>query len=154
MNIKEFLDFVDFLKNVDKYEQRVKILQDENTRLEDNIRLTSEIADIPRTKELTAKLLKEADVTLADAKQEAVDIKEKAKATYDKRLSDLVVRETSANAALAESQKVFKEATTLHNTLIADLKKQLADVSVKSDALDKAQKEVDERLEKLKSVMG
>lgn len=154
MNIKEFLDFVDFLKNVDKYEQRVKLLQDENTRLENNIRLTSEIADIPKTKELTAQLLEEAKVTLATAKQDAADIKEKAKTSFDKKLAEVLARETEATAKLAEGQKALKEANILHTGLIAELKKQQTELTAKEALLSSTQLEVEDRLAKLKSVMG
>jgi chromosome segregation ATPase len=154
MNINEFLDFVNFLKNVDKYEQRVQVLKDENTRLEDNIRLTSEIADIPRTKELTAKLLDEARSTLASAKQEASETKEKAKTSYDKKLAEVVVRETEAAAILAEGKAAVKEAKDLQTGLIAELKKQEKALAARDAILAATQLEVDERLAKLKAVMG
>lgn len=154
MNINDFLDFVDFLKNVDKYEQRAKTLKDENDRLETNIRLTTEIADIPRTKELTAKLLDEARATLIAAKQEAVDLKDKAKTSYDKKLAEVLAKETEATNMLTESRATLKEAKELQTGLITELKKQEEAVAIKSTQLTASQQEVDERLAKLKAVMG
>ena len=154
MNMNDFLGFVDFLKNVDLYEERVKVLQDENTRLEDNIRLTSEIADIPRTKELTAQLLEEARTTLAKAKQDSADTREKAKTSYDKKLADVVLREAEAASVLASGNKSIQEANNLQLNLIAKLRKQESEVATKSALLETTQQEVAERLSKLKAVMG
>ena len=154
MNMNDFLGFVDFLKNVDLYEERVKVLQDENTRLEDNIRLTSEIADIPRTKELTAQLLEEARTTLAKAKQDSADTREKAKTSYDKKLADVMLREAEAASVLASGNKAIQEANNLQLNLIAKLRKQESEVATKSALLETTQQEVAERLSKLKAVMG
>ncbi len=154
MNLKDFLDFADFVKNVEKYEARVQSLKDENDRLETNIKLTAEVVDIPRTKELTEKLLTEARVTLASAKEEAKTIVERAKASYDKRLAEVTTKEAAAENALANSRTVLTEAQTLHSTLIAELQRQLSSVDKQQKALQASQTEVDERLVKLKSVMG
>lgn len=154
MNLNDFLDFVDFVKNAEALGKQVQVLKDENDRLETNIKLTSEIADIPRTKELTANLLEDARVTLDQAKKEAADVKEKAKTAYQKQLADVSEREGKAQDLLKEARQALKDAETLHATLIKDLAAQLEAVKQKEDVLVKTQAEVSERLDKLKSVMG
>lgn len=154
MNINDMLNFIDFIKDVDMYKKRLTALQDENARLETNIKLTAEVADIPRTKELTERLLNEARDTLKAAKTEAEEIKSKAKVVYDKRLAEVSAQETAASIALSDGRAAYKEAQDLHKTLIADLKKQQIAVEQKQAQLDASQAEVNTRLEKLKAVMG
>jgi len=153
MNIKDFLDFVDFIKNADKYEQRVQSLKDENDRLETNIKLTSEIADIPRTKALTEEMFLTAKQEVATAKETASDIKEKAKTVYDKRLADLVAREKDVENKAKEASSMLVEATSITQELNAGLRSQLSLAETKVKALEITQAEVDSRLAKLKSVM-
>jgi len=153
MNIKDFLDFVDFIKNVEKYEARVQVLKDENDRLETNIKLTSEVADIPRTKQLTEDLYASAKKELADAKEQAVDIKEKAKTAFDKRLAELTSREKAAEEKYQIATSTLKEAQELNSQLNAALQKQLQEFEARQLKLQETQFEVDTRLAKLKSVM-
>jgi len=153
MNIKDFLDFVDFIKNVEKYEARVQVLKDENDRLETNIKLTSEVADIPRTKQLTEDLYASAKKELADAKEQAVDIKEKAKTVFDKRLAELTSREKAAEEKYQIATSTLKEAQELNSQLNATLQKQLQEFEARQLKLQETQFEVDTRLAKLKSVM-
>ena len=153
MNIKDFLDFVDFIKNVEKYEARVQVLKDENDRLETNIKLTSEVADIPRTKQLTEDLYASAKKELSDAKEQAVDIKEKAKTVFDKRLAELTSREKAAEEKYQVATSTLKEAQELNSQLNAALQKQLQEFEAHQLKLQETQFEVDARLAKLKSVM-
>jgi len=153
MNIKDFLDFIDFIKNVEKYEARVQVLKDENDRLETNIKLTSEVADIPRTKQLTEDLYASAKKELADAKEQAVDIKEKAKTVFDKRLAELTSREKAAEEKYQIATSTLKEAQELNSQLNATLQKQLQEFEARQLKLQETQFEVDTRLAKLKSVM-
>ena len=153
MNIKDFLDFVDFIKNVEKYEARVQVLKDENDRLETNIKLTSEVADIPRTKQLTEDLYASAKKELSDAKEQAVDIKEKAKTAFDKRLTELTSREKAAEEKYQVATSTLKEAQELNSQLNAALQKQLQEFEARQLKLQETQFEVDARLAKLKSVM-
>ena len=153
MNIKDFLDFVDFIKNVEKYEARVQVLKDENDRLETNIKLTSEVADIPRTKQLTEDLYASAKKELASAKEQAVEIKEKAKTAFDKRLGELTSREQAAEEKYQIATSTLKEAQDLNSQLNSALQKQLAEYEARQIKLQEAQAEVDARLAKLKSVM-
>lgn len=153
MNIKDFLDFVDFIKNVDKYEARVQTLKDENDRLEANIRYTSEVAEIANTKEVVAKLLSQAQKELDDAKLTAVEVKEKAKVVYDKRLAEVALRETATSEAQTLATATLKKAEDLNVILNASLVKQLSSLETKEVALDEKMLEVSARLAKLKSVM-
>jgi hypothetical protein len=154
MNIKEFLDFVAFIKDVDKYEARVQTLKDENDRLETNIRLTSEVAEVSRNRELAAKLHEEAKKVLEDAKITASETKARAKTVYEKRLDEVVVREGDARELQSEAAETLKKAKDLNEQLNATLQNQLAILMAKEASLDEAEKEVRERLTKLKSVMG
>ena len=153
MNIKDFLDFVDFIKNVDKYEARVQTLKDENDRLEANIRYTTEVAEIANTKEVVAKLLSQAQKELDDAKLTAVEVKEKAKVVYDKRLAEVALRETATSEAQTLATATLKKAEDLNVILNASLVKQLSSLETKEVALDEKMLEVSARLAKLKSVM-
>jgi chromosome segregation ATPase len=154
MNIKEFLDFVAFIKDVDKYEARVKTLKDENDRLEANIRLTSEVAEVSYNRELAAKLHEEAKQVLADAKVVAAETKARSKTVYEKRLEEVVAREGAVRDASERNALALKEAKDLNEQLNAALQKQLAVLDAKEASLAEAEKEVKERLAKLKSVMG
>lgn len=154
MNIKDFLDFVDFLKNVDMYEKRVHVLRDENERLETNIKLTAEIADIPRTRQVTEQLLAEAREAAEAAKKEASEIKERAKTLYDKRIAEVTVRESEAVTKYEKGKEALKEAENLNATLNAQLRRQLSDLEISQAKLQVTQSEMEERLSKLKSVMG
>ena len=154
MNIKEFLDFVAFIKDVDKYEARVKTLKDENDRLEANIRLTSEVAEVSYNRELAAKLHEEAKQVLADAKVVAAETKARSKTVYEKRLEEVVARETAVRDESERNALALKEAKILNEQLNVSLQKQLAVLDAKEASLAEAEKEVKERLVKLKSVMG
>lgn len=154
MNIKDFLDFVAFVKDVEKYEARVQALKDENDRLETNIRLTSEVAEVAYNRERANKLHEEAKAVLEEAKAEALATKEKAKSVYDKRLADVAAREAVVLEKQTEAANLLKEAKAVNEQLNAELQKQLSIVATKEAALNEATKEVEERLAKLKSVMG
>jgi len=154
MNLNDFLAFVEFVKDVDKYQERVSALKAENDRLEKNIELTAQVANIPRVKELTEKKLEEARETLAAAQTEAVAIKEKAKNAYEARKVVLDQKETQAAEALSEGRRALQEARELHATLVAEAKRELADLQKRQEQVSQVQQEVTERLSKLKSVMG
>lgn len=154
MNIKEFLDFVAFVKDVEKYEARVQTLKDENGRLETNIRLTSEVAEVSRNRELAAKLHEEAKKILEDAKIAAAETKARAKTVYEKRLEEVVARESGVRELQSEAAETLKKAKDLNEQLNTALQNQLAVLASKEASLDEAEKEVRERLAKLKSVMG
>jgi flagellar biosynthesis/type III secretory pathway protein FliH len=154
MNLNDFLAFVEFVKDVDKYQERVSALKAENDRLEKNIELTAQVANIPRVKELTEKKLEEAREILAAAQAEAVAIKEKAKSAYEARKVVLDQKETQAAEALSEGRRALQEARELHATLVAEAKRELADLQKRQEQVSQVQQEVTERLSKLKSVMG
>ena len=116
--------------------------------------MTSEVAEVSYNRELASKLHEEAKQVLADAKVVAAETKARSKTVYEKRLEEVVARETAVRDESERNALALKEAKILNEQLNVSLQKQLAVLDAKEASLAEAEKEVKERLVKLKSVMG
>lgn len=154
MNINDFLDFVDAIKNIEQYEKQVQTLKEENERLEKNIAATVKVGELSALLEKATKDAEEAAATLKAAKQEAISIKEVAKASYDKKEAAVALREVEIGVKLEKAQAALEQASKLNADTETRLTKELADVHARKTQLITANQEVAERLEKLKTVMG
>jgi len=154
MNLNDFLDFVDAIKNVEKYEAQVKDLRDENERLEKNIAATAKVTELSALLEAAAIDQAEAKKLVKEAKEEAAKLKEAAKVSYDAKHAALVIREGEVAEKLLQASKALEAATTLNTETKETLAKELADVHARKAKLIADSAEVTERLAKLKAVMG
>ena len=157
MQFDEFLKVLDLLQNPDKYAAQIAELTQRHDSIQVSIEhLNSRIA-VAVTQEEADKNLAEAKKTVADAKEEAKKITEKASASFDKKLADLVVRETAAEQAIQAHQNaklLWAERKAEHiakEKQLGDLRKQLDDGIAE---MAKKQAEVDARLNKLRQAMG
>jgi hypothetical protein len=154
MNTNDFLSFVDFIKDIDKYEQRVKVLNDENKRLEENIALTGKASEIRSLHAVAEATVRETNQALQDAKTEATKLKAEAKAYYDKKYADSSVKETEAAALLDKAIAAQKEAEQWYKDNNVKLEATLAEIEKLKQITLEEKQEVEARLEKLKAVMG
>lgn len=154
MNINDFLDFVDAIKNIEKYEAQVQTLKEENERLEKNIEATTKVGELSVLLDKATKDKEEAAALLKAAKQEASSVKEAAKVAYDDKVAKMVVREKEVEMKMEQASVLLAQATKLNTDTETRLAKELLEVHARKAALITANQEVADRLEKLKSVMG
>ena len=157
MQFDDFLKVLDLLQNPDKYAAQIAELTQRHESIQVSIEHMNNRIAVAVTQEEADKNLAEAKKIVADAKEEAKKIVEKAGASFDKKLADLVVRETAADQAIQAHQNaklMWAERKAEHiakENQLASLRKQLddglADLAVK-------QAEVDARLNKLRQAMG
>lgn len=157
MQLNELLEFIDLVKNPDKYKAKVDELIAYNKTIEANIQLTEDIADIAKAKTLTAKALNEATAQIDAAKIEAKRCVADAQAQASKLVSTADERRLVLENWAGEL-KAREDSLILRSTSLAKLEADVADRSrqVEQDraSLTVQLQEVAERLEKLKSVMG
>jgi hypothetical protein len=157
MQLNELLEFIDLVKNPDKYKAKVDELIAYNKSIEANIQLTEDIADIAKAKTLTAKALTEALAQIDSAKIEAKRCVAEAQAQAAKLVSTADERRVALETWASEL-KTREESFTVRSAALTKLESEVADRSrqVEQDRASLAVQlqEVAERLEKLKSVMG
>lgn len=157
MQFNEFLDILDLIKNVDKYEAALKQLTDRKQQIEDAIAEYHVVGDIGKAKQAAEKQKVEAVALLEKAKEEAKTIVDTSRSVYDKRHDELKKREILAEQAITNYTAIQAQMISRENefaskersieTLRKTLQTQQDELSIKS-------REVDERLGKLRQVMG
>jgi phage gp36-like protein len=157
MQFEEFLSVLDLLKNPAKYEAQVAELQARNDAIQESIKQLGVVGDVAKAKAAAEKLKDKAQAALDKASAEAEAILTTARSAYDKRHEELKAKEVVADQAIANYNTIKNQHAARENELRQQekaaaalqeaLAKQQADLAVK-------QAEVDERLTKLRQVMG
>lgn len=157
MQFDEFLSVIDLLKDTTKYTSRVTELQTREKAIKDATEQLGIVGDIAKAKQQVEKLNEQAKAAVETANTQAAKIIADAQAAFDKRHTELKAREVVADQAISNYNTIKasqasredalrskeKEVDALRNAL----QQQLSEVAGK-------QLEVDERLAKLRQVMG
>ena len=157
MQFDEFLSVVDLLKDTNKYTTRVTELQTREKAIKDATEQLGIVGDVAKAKQQVEALKEQAKAAIEVANTKAAKILTDAQTAYDKRHAELKEREVVADQAVAnyntiKASQISREDVLRHkekevDALRSSLQKQLEEVSTK-------QREVDERLSKLREVMG
>ena len=156
MNIQDIADFIDLVKNPDKYDKLLKDLVDEQERLTAVIKTVGDVAEIESIKtqikldEKQAILDREAILT----KIEQDRVKENAATTALQ--ADLQATRTKYQTLyqdLQEKEAETKELNKLAKKLEKDLVSKQAELQEKLTNVEALKLELEDRLAKLKAVM-
>lgn len=157
MQFDEFLSVIDLLKDTAKYSTRIAGLQAREKAIVDATTQLGIVGDIAKAKQQAAKLKEQASAAVEAATNEAAKIVSGAQTAFDKRHAELKEREVVADQAVTNYNVIKAHQASREDTLRAKekeleslrvvLQKQLDEVAVK-------QVEVDDRLTKLRQVMG
>lgn len=157
MQFEEFLSVVDLIKNADKYSAKVAELQAREDAINESIKQLGEVKNLAKAKAAVALLQEQAQATVANANKEAMEILASAQTAYNDRHERLKSREVVADQALANYNTIKNQQAARENELRVKEKEVEAlrsSLKAQEDTLRKAQAEVDERLAKLRQVMG
>jgi chromosome segregation ATPase len=157
MQFDEFLSVLDLLKDPSKYEAKITELKAREKAIQDSVAQLGVVGDIAKSQAKVKSLTDKAETLVANAQAQAEDIISGAQAAFNKRHDELKAREVVADQALANYNTIKSQLAAREDALRAQekvvetlresLQKQQEDLSVK-------QLEVDERLSKLRQVMG
>lgn len=157
MQFEEFLSVIDLLKDTKKYEAKVAELKAREQAIQDSITQLGVVGDVVKAKAQADATIVKAEDLLAKATKQAEQVLAGAQTAYDKRHTELQAREVVADQALANYNTIKNQLASREDALRAKekeadalraaLQKQQEELSVK-------QVEVDERLAKLRQVMG
>lgn len=157
MQFEEFLSVLDLLKNPTKYEAQIADLQERDKVIQESIKQLGVVGDIAKAKDAAAKLQEKAQAAVDKATKEAESIVAGARSAYDKRNEELKAKEVIADQAIANYNTIKNQQAAREN----ELRQQEKAVAALQEALAKQQAEltvkqaeVDERLTKLRQVMG
>ena len=157
MQFDEFLGVLDLLKDPVKYEQKVNELKAHNQSIQDSIAQMGVTGDVVKAQAKADKLVAKAEAILATAQADAETLIANARNVYNAKFEEIKQREVVADQALANYNTIknqtaareqeLRQAEKAAVALQAVLAAQQADLNTK-------QAEVDERLNKLRQVMG
>ena len=156
MNIQDIADFIDLIKNPDKYDKLLKDLVDEQDRLKAVIKTVGDVAEIESIKtqikldEKQAILDREAILT----KIEQDRVKENVATTVLQ--ADLQATRTKYQTLyqdLQEKEAETKELNKLAKKREKDLVSKQAELQEKLTNVESLKLELEDRLAKLKAVM-
>ena len=157
MSFDDLFDFIQLVKEPKKYEAKLLELKAYDASIKANIALSDDINDIETAKKLAAEALNKNNEILANANKEAEKIMEAARAVYDKKFQELDALRRQADETIASTKQQQQE---LKNQ-VSSLKKEQEAASATRLQLEaerqevaKLKTEVEDRLQKLKSVMG
>lgn len=157
MQFDEFLSVIDLLKDTKKYEAKVAELKAREQAIQDSITQLNVVGDINKAQSKANAAVLKAEDMLSAASKQADQIIAAAQVVFDKRHTDLKEREMVAEQAisdyhaiksqLASREEVFRSKEKAVESLREILQKQQDEFTAKHA-------EVDERLAKLRQVMG
>jgi hypothetical protein len=146
------------IKGADLFQEKMlsglKALKEENIRLEVNIAATGKIGEINQLHAVAESNFAKAKKTLAEVTESADKIKAEAKEYYDRQYALIADKEEEIKITKIRAEEALSEAKAWHKTNNLSLEAALKDVSKQQEELVIKQKEVDERLKKLKAVMN
>lgn len=157
MQFEEFLSVIDLLKDTKKYEARVVELQARDQAIQDSIKQLGVVGDITKAKAAADALIVKAEDLVAKATKQAEQILAGAHTAYDKRHEDLKKREVVADQALADYNTIKNQFSARENALHSKEKEVeflRSSLMKQQEEFSAKQLEVDDRLAKLRQVMG
>jgi chromosome segregation ATPase len=157
MNFDDLFDFVQLIKDPKKYEAKLLELKAYDASIKANIALSDDVNDIETAKKMAVEALNKNNAILANANAEAQKILDGARAVYDKKFQELAITQREAENAIAKQKQqelVIKQQANSLAKDQSDLATLRSQLEFERQQVAQLQKEVDERLEKLKSVMG
>jgi DNA repair exonuclease SbcCD ATPase subunit len=157
MDFKEFLSVLDLIKDPDTYAAKLAELQAQQAAIQASIDQLNTLGDIDKTRQAADAALEKAGSMVDAASAKAAQILSDAEHAFDKRHEELKAREVIADQALADYNTIKNQQTDKANEL-AQREKAIAAKEIQllkqQEVLDNTQKEVADRLAKLKEVMG
>lgn len=157
MQFDDFLKVIDLLKNPDSYKAQVDELTTRNQAIQDSIAQLNIGSDIAQARAAAQALNDQAQVMVAQATAQAADIIVGAQRAFDVKYAEIAVRELSADQALANYNSIKTQWTARDNDLrVAEKALATGQAQLQQDQSDLRikQAEVDDRLSKLRQVMG
>lgn len=157
MNFDEFLKVLDLLKDPSKYEAKVAELQAREVAIQESIKSLGVVGDIAKAKKKAEALVAEAEAKVIKAQDEAEVIVTAAHNAYNTKLANLQAKEVVADQALANYNTIKEQTASREAALRAsekEIEKARAQLTKDQQELSAKQAEVDERLAKLRQVMG
>lgn len=157
MNLQAISEFLDVVQNPDKYQKALTALKTEQGKLETLIATVGKVSEITKVREQTSKILDEAQKTLEDARKTAEETVHKAGDTYKKKLDAVTKREVDVQAQVQKALELNTESKRIQESFAATSKELTRREAIVLDREQKAVKleqELNERLEKLRTVMG
>lgn len=157
MQFDEFLGIIDLLKSPDKYSAQIKELTARNDAIQASIKTLGIVGDLDKIKKQTTALLEKAEGVLSKAESEAIAIVAGARTAYDKKFDELKEREVKADQHLADYTSMKNSFAVRSDELRkAEKAVEQAQIQLSADRADLASKqaEVEQRLAKLRDVMG
>ena len=157
MQFDDFLKIIDLLKNPDSYQAQVAELTARNQAIQDSITQLNIGSDIAQATAAAHALNDQAQVMIVQATAQAADIIAGAQKAFDSKYAEIAIREVAADQALANYNGIKaqwaardSELRVAEKALVAGQAQLLQDQS----DLRVKQAEVDDRLTKLRQVMG
>lgn len=157
MQFDEFIKILDLLKEPAKYEAQMKMLKDQQDSIQESIKQLGVVGNIVTAKKKADNLTEIAEKKLADAQVEAEKIISTAQKSFDERYADLVKREAAADEAMTtfrNHKMTWGARAEEHRAKEQQLHSMEKGLLAGQAELAKRQAEVDERLAKLRQVMG
>ena len=157
MNIQDIADFIDLVKNPEKYEKILKNLQDEQARLNAAVETVGKASELDSLRKDLEKQREKLE-TVYTTKLDKLDSEYKVKLdAVEKLQSEVEAKSAEANAALQEANAQTITATELTQSCVLRekaLSKQEKLVEDMKAELGASVTEYNEKLAKLRSVMA
>lgn len=157
MNIQDLTEFMDLVKNPAKYEAYLKEIKDAKDQLNAAAELVGKAADIDKLQKKAAKLVESAEAKAQKLEDEANASIKQRQAAYDKMFEDLTKQTADVVTMKQESDSKFAQAVAIEKD-VADRERKLrvdqAAYNVASSELSKKTIEVEEKLSKLRTLLG
>lgn len=157
MNFQDLTDFLDLIKNPTKYEKYLNELKDAKDQLTAAAELVGKASDIEKLQTKAAKLVEAAEKKANQIEQDASAAATKRQEVYDQLFADLAQKESAFTKIKQETDVKYAQTIQLQkqlNDVERTLRKDQAAYNEASSDLAKKTAEVEEKLAKLRSIMG
>lgn len=155
MNFTDIANFIDLVKNPDKYDAALKQLAEREKAVKEMISIAGKANEIPKLHEL-------AELKLSKAEEEAKDVVAKAKAAAEKVLADARVveqaaidKKSAAETAFSQAASAKREADQISSDFYQktiQLDKRIEAQLKKEVEFSKQQQELNDKLAKLRNI--
>lgn len=157
MNIQDLTEFMDLVKNPAKYEAYLNEIKDAKDQLNAAAELVGKAADIDKLQKKANKLVESAEAKAQKLEEEVAASIKQRQAVYDKMFEDLTKQTAEVVTMKQESDSKFAQAVAIEKD-VADRERKLrvdqAAYNVASSELSKKTIEVEEKLAKLRTLLG
>ena len=157
MQFDDFLKIIDLLKNPDSYQAQVAELTARNQAIQDSITQLNIGSDIAQATAAAHALNDQAQAMIVQATAQAADIIAGAQKAFDSKYAEIAIREVAADQALANYNGIKVQWAARDGELrVAEKALAAGQAQLLQDQSDLRvkQAEVDDRLTKLRQVMG